>query len=540
VGLHDQWYKNAIIYCIDVETFADSNGDGVGDFRGLSSRLDYLSGLGVNCIWLMPIFPTPNRDDGYDVMDYTTVDARLGSMADFTEFMVEATERGMHVLMDLIPNHTSDQHPWFQQARTGKKSPYYDYYVWREDDPGDTSGEVVFPGEQDGIWSYEEQAKAWYLHRFYPFQPDLNFANPLVRDEFRQIMGLWLQQGIHGFRIDAAPFLQDDHGGPESAHTFLQELRDFAIVRKGNAVLLGEVDVGLSTLADYFGAGNELQALFNFHLNRYVFLGLAQESADPIKFGLEQLPTIPGSGQWVNFLRHHDELNLSRITKAEREEVFERFGPQAKHQVYNRGLRRRLAPMLDGDPARLKLAYSLLFSLPGAPMIFYGEEIGMGENLALPGRLAVRGLMQWTSYGHGGFSEAHPRTYVRPMLAEDPYGFRNVSVSKQRGERDSLMNWMAGLLRTRRECGEIGTGSWSAFPTGTDAVLGLTYEVPDSRLLIVNNLSGRTQRVRLDAAKAELTCVTEMFADSFYPEWEGDEITLKPFGFRWLRLGGVY
>jgi maltose alpha-D-glucosyltransferase/alpha-amylase len=326
VGLHDQWYKNAIIYCLDVETFADSNGDGVGDFPGLTSRLDYLWGLGITCIWLMPIFPTSNRDDGYDVSDYCSIDPRLGSMADFAEFMVEAGERGMHVIMDLMPNHTSIQHPWFQAARSSPNSPYRDYYVWRQDDPGDTSDQVVFPGEQKGIWTFDEEAKAWYLHRFYPFQPDLNFANPAVRDEFRRIIGLWLQQGVKGFRIDAAPFLKDVDGASETAHTYLRELRDFAMVRQGNAVLLGEVDVGLSTLADYFGSGNELQALFNFPLNRYLFLGLAQRSADPIRFGLEQLPTIPGAGQWVNFLRHHDELNLSRVTRVEREAVFEAFG----------------------------------------------------------------------------------------------------------------------------------------------------------------------------------------------------------------------
>ena len=540
MGLHDQWYKNAIIYCLDVETYADSNADGIGDFRGLISRLDYLSGLGVTCIWLMPIFPTPNCDDGYDVMDYTTIDPRLGTMADFSEFMVEAGERGLHVLMDLMPNHTSDQHPWFQEARKGKKSPYYDFYVWREDDPGDTSDKVVFPGEQPGIWTYDESARAWYLHRFYPFQPDLNFANPAVRDEFRGIMGLWLQNGVHGFRIDAAPFLQDENKGPETAHTFLRELRDFAIVRRGNAVLLGEVDVGLSTLADYFGAGNELQALFNFPLNRYIFLGLAQQSADPIKFGLDQLPTIPGSGQWVNFLRHHDELNLSRITRAEREQVLEAFGPRPEHQVYDRGLRRRLAPMLNGDQARLRLAYSLLYSLPGAPMLFYGEEIGMGENLDLPGRMAVRGPMQWTSYDAGGFSEAPPKKYVRPMPADGGFGFRAVSVSRQRGERDSLLNWMAGLIRTRKECGEIGAGEWSSFNTGTEEVLGLRYEVPESALVIVNNLSDKPQQTALGIAKDEIATTTELFADSPYPHPTPEGMKLKPFGFRWLRVGGIY
>lgn len=540
MGFYDQWYKNAIIYCLDVETFADSNGDGIGDFPGLMSRLDYLSGLGITCLWLMPIFPTPNGDDGYDVADYYSVDPRLGTMADFSEFMVEARERGMHVILDLIPNHTSDQHPWFQAARSDPKSPYRDFYIWREDDPGDTSDQVVFPGEQKGIWTYDEMAKAWYLHRFYPFQPDLNFTNPAVLDEFRKIIGLWLQQGVHGFRIDAAPFLHDkESGGSRDAHHYLRALRDYAIARRGNAVLLGEVDVGLATLADYFGGGNQLQALFNFPLNRYLFLGLAQQSADPIKFGLQQLPTIPGAGQWVNFLRHHDELNLSRVTKDERQTVLDAFGPKPEHQIYDRGLRRRLAPMLDGNLPRLKMAYSLLFSLPGAPMVFYGEEIGMGENLALDGRLAVRAPMQWTSYGNGGFSAAPPRKLVRKMLSDGEFGYPNVSVGGQRGERDSLLNWMAQLCRTRRECGQIGVAKWEAFDTGSDCVLGMKYTSNEGTILIVNNLADSKQRIEMPIGNGDPDTTTELFADSKYEGFD-PKLTLQPYGFRWLRIGGVY
>ncbi|MDP8922694.1 MAG: alpha-amylase family glycosyl hydrolase, partial [Chloroflexota bacterium] len=365
MGLSDQWYKNAIIYCLDVETYADSDGDGVGDFTGLTRRLDYIAGLGVTCLWLMPFYPTPNRDDGYDVADYCAVDPRFGTMADFVEFTVEARERGLHVILDLVPNHTSDQHRWFRAARQDPASKYRDYYVWRRDDPGDTSDKVVFPGEQGGIWSYDEQAQAYYLHNFYAFQPDLNFTNPAVHDEFRKIVGLWLQQGVDGFRIDAAPFLVTVEGagearGLERTHQFLRLLQEFAKVRSGNAILLGEVDVGLSTLADYFGGGNELQALFNFILNRYIFLALAQESADALTFGLKELPSIPDVGQWVNFLRHHDELNLSRLTGDQRRQVFAAFGPEPEMQIFGRGLRRRLAPMLGGDRAKIRLAYSLL------------------------------------------------------------------------------------------------------------------------------------------------------------------------------------
>ena len=547
MGLHDQWHENAVIYCLDVETYADSDGDGVGDFAGLTQRLDYLSGLGVSCLWLMPFYPTPNGDDGYDVADYNAVDPRLGTMADFAEFVIEARERGMHVIVDLVPNHTSDQHPWFQAARQDPDSPYRDYYIWREDDPGDTSDQVVFPGEQEGIWTFDEAAKAWYLHHFYAFQPDVNFANPAVREEFRKIMGLWLQLGVDGFRIDAAPFLINLIGvesgrGMEPAHEYLQELKDFATVRSGSAILLGEVDEGLSTIADYFGGGNQLQALFNFPLNRFVFLGLAQESADPIKFGLQQLPTIPDKGQWVNFLRHHDELNLSRMTMDQREQVFARFGPDPDMQIYNRGLRRRLAPMLGGDQDHLCLAYSLLLSLPGAPMFFYGEEIGMGENPALPGRLAVRGPMQWTPYDNGGFSAAPPERFVRPMLAGGEYGHERVSVASQRGDPDSLLNRLTTLIRARRECGEIGSGDCRILDTGSDAVLGLRYDDHQSAIVTLNNLSPGRQTLTLDLSEREMEAATTLVSDRPYGpvDARNGRMRMNGYGYRWLRLGGVY
>ncbi len=547
MGLHDQWHENAIFYCLDVETFADSNGDGVGDFTGLSRRLDYLAGLGVTCLWLMPFYPTPNRDDGYDVADYWTVDPQLGTMADFTEFMIESRERGIHVIIDLVPNHTSDTHPWFQAARRDPTSKYRDYYVWRTDDPGDTSDQVVFPGEQHGIWTYDEEAKAYYLHHYYDFQPDLNFANPEVRNEFRKIIGLWLQLGADGFRIDAAPFLINPLGvdGQEAmgpAHEYLQELRDFATVRNGNAVLLGEVDEGLSTIADYFGGGNQLQALFNFPLNRYVLLGLAQESADSITFGLNQLPTVPDRGQWVNFLRHHDELNLSRLTKDQREQVFAAFGPEPELQIFGRGLRRRLAPMLDCDQKRIRLAYSVLFSLPGAPVIFYGEELGMGEQLALQGRLSMRAPMQWTPYANGGFSPAPPKDFVRPMLADGDYGFERISVAAQRSDPDSLLNWMTSLIRTRRECGEIGSGKWQVMPTGNDAILALRYDVEDSTIVILNNLSRQRHTITLDLTGEEIATATDLLRDRRYKPINPKhrQMRMDGFGYRWLRLGGVY
>jgi maltose alpha-D-glucosyltransferase/alpha-amylase len=547
MGLHDQWYKNAIIYCLDVETYADGNGDGIGDFTGLRSRLDYLSGLGVTCLWLMPFYPTPNRDDGYDIADYCAVDPRLGTIADFSDFAVEAKERGMHVVIDLVPNHTSDQHPWFQSARSDPNSPYRDYYVWREDDPGDTSNQVVFPGEQKGIWTWDDAAKAWYLHHFFAHQPDLNYANPVVREEIRKVMGLWLQLGVSGFRIDAAPFLinligVDGKEGMGPAHGFLEEMQDFAKIRKGNAILLGEVDEGLSNIADYFGGGNQLQALFNFPLNRYIFLGLAQESADAINFGLNQLPSIPGEGQWVNFLRHHDELNLSRMTNEQRQQVFTAFGPEPEMQIFDRGLRRRLAPMLDGDMARIKMAYSVLFSLPGAPMVYYGEEIGMGEQMELDGRMSVRAPMQWTPGESGGFSSAPVKDLVRPILTEGEHGVEKVNVAHQRANKESLLNWMATLMRVRKECGEIGTGTWSLMETGNDSILALRYDVDDSAVVVLNNLSKTRHTISLDLTDVEMETATDLLTDKSYEpiDHKKRSIRLDGYGFRWMRLGGVY
>ena len=547
MGLHDQWYMNAVIYCLDVETYADSNGDGVGDFSGLTSRLDYLSGLGVTVIWLMPFYPTPGRDDGYDVADYCTIDSRLGDMADFAEFVLEARERGIRVVIDMVPNHSSIEHPWFQAARSDPSSKYRDYYIWREDDPGDTSDQAAFPPVQKGIWTYDEQAKAWYLHHFHDFQPDLNFTNRAVRDEFRKILGLWLELGVSGFRIDAAPLLINLTGventfGMNEAHSFLAELQDFTTVRSGNAILLGEVDVSPNLIADYFGGGNELHALFNFPLNRYTFVALAQESADPIRFGLKELPSIPASGQWVNFLRHHDELNIGWLPKDQRDQVFAAFGPDPEVQVYGRGIRRRMAPMFDGDQKRLRMAYNLLFSLPGAPALFYGDELGMGDNLELPERMAVRTPMQWASYANGGFSSAPPEQFVRPMATGD-YGYEQVNVQAQRSDPESLLNWTASLMRVRKECGELGAGEWTLLDAGSDPVLALRYDHDDSAVIVLTNLAGKRCPVTLDLTEQERATATDLFCDRPYPPIEPDtpaDFRLNPYGYRWLRLGGAY
>jgi maltose alpha-D-glucosyltransferase/alpha-amylase len=546
MGMSDLWYENAIIYCLDVETYQDSNGDGIGDFPGLTRRLDYISGLGVTCLWLMPFFPSPGRDDGYDVTDYYTVDPRLGTLADFVEFTNEAAERGIRVVVDMVLNHTSIEHPWFQAARSSRDNPYRDYYVWSTKPPQDTSDEVVFPGQQTGIWTWDDTAGAAYLHHFYDHQADLNMTNKTVRDELRKIIGLWLELGVSGFRIDAAPFMIDMTGVADNVdvhdpHRYLQDLRDFLSVRSGDAIFLGEVDLGPTEIAVYFGGGNEFQMLFNFLLNRDLFLALATERASPISRSLRDMPKIPRAGQWANFLRHHDELNLSRLMPEEREAVYKVFGSAPEMKIYERGLRRRLAPMLGGDRKRLELAFSLLFSLPGAPAFFYGDEIGMGEDLDLPERFSVRTPMQWSNEPNGGFSTAPADQMVRPMRAGGKYGYRRVNVTDQRRDRDSFLNWVASLIRTRKECPEFGWGNWSEIESGEPAVFAHECIWEDGGCVVaVHNLSRDDLSISLDIPDDECKRLFQVFGsrDDERPLADGP-LALEGYGYRWYRRDGL-
>ncbi|MDO5712612.1 MAG: alpha-amylase family protein, partial [Micrococcales bacterium] len=411
----DLWWKSAVIYCLDVQTYLDSDGDGVGDLQGLADRIDYLAKLGINCLWLMPFYPTPHHDDGYDVADFYGVDPRLGTHGEFVEVIRTAQDRGIKVIADLLINHTSDQHPWFRDARRSKNSRYRDYYVWRDTEPPDTSDQVVFPDKEDSIWTHDERTGEWYLHHFYSHQPDLNVANPAVRDEILRIAGFWLQLGVDGFRVDAVPFFIEDvetsgdpKGTPADPHEILKQLRAFLWRRKGSSMLLGEVNLPFEQQLEYFGgdAGDELTMMFDFVGMQAMYLSLVREDARPMATALKDRPAIHPSCQWANFLRNHDELTLDKLTESERQEVFDAFGPDPQMQLFDRGLRRRLPPMLDGDPRRVRMAYSLMFSLPGSPSMFYGEEIGMGENLQIPGRLSVRSPMQWAGERNGGFSTA--------------------------------------------------------------------------------------------------------------------------------------
>jgi trehalose synthase len=544
----DLWWKTAVIYCLDVQTFMDWNDDGMGDFTGLAERLDYLAELGVTCLWLMPFHPTTDRDDGYDITDYYGVDPRLGSPGDFVEVVRTARDRGMRVIIDLVVNHTSDKHPWFRAARSSKTSPYRDFYVWRDTQPPDTSKEVAFPDQEDSIWEYDEKTEEWYLHRFYRTQPDLNITNPRVRDEIVKAMGFWLELGISGFRVDAVPFMIETTGVDQAEldrfpdpHEFLRHLRSFVGRRTGDGILLGEVNLPHKDQRTFFGGkdGDELTMQFDFIGMQDLYLSLARQDARPLARALRQRPAISTESQWATFVRNHDELTLDKLTERERGEVFAAFGPDPAMQLYGRGLRRRLPPMLEGDPRRLRMVYSLLFSLPGTPVLFYGEEIGMGENLAIDGRLAVRTPMQWTSQRNGGFSNAAPSRLRRP-LTEGAFGPEHVNVADQRSDPGSLLSFVAQLIKRYRESPELGWADFSVLDQPHRQVLAHECIWDDRRVVVVHNLSPESCLVPLTLEDCDTSHhLVDLLQDSGHIEIDQRgraEVSLDGYGYRWLRL----
>jgi maltose alpha-D-glucosyltransferase/alpha-amylase len=494
--IKDLWYKNAVIYCLHVGTFMDSNGDGIGDFEGLMRRLDYLAGLGVTCLWLMPFQKSPRKDDGYDISDY-------------------------------------------YEARRDPKSRYRDFYIWSDKKPKDAEQGMVFPGVQKTTWTRDKIAGAYYFHRFYDFQPDLNTRNPAVQDEIRKIMGFWLELGVDGFRMDAMPFVIQGKGIEQQHvehYTMLREFREFLQWRRGDAIILAEANVMPKLNTSYFGEdGDRLEMMFNFWVNQRLFYALATGDNRPLVKALEQTRDRPETAQWAHFLRNHDELDLGRLTDAQRERVFEAFVPDKSMQLYDRGIRRRLAPILRGDRRRLECAYSLMFTLPGTPVIRYGDELGMGDNLELPERNCARTPMQWSTEPHAGFTRADKP--ILPVIDDGPYGYRQVNAADQRRDPNSLLNWTERVIRMRKEVPELGWGDFEVIDVKTAGVLVMHYTWRNNAVVTVHDLLDETVEITLPL-KHKLVSLFD--AAHSEPDGRGQHcVILEPYGYRWYRVGGL-
>ena len=544
--IKDLWYKNAVIYCLSVGTYMDANGDGIGDFQGLMRRLDYLQGLGVTAIWLMPFQTSPGRDDGYDVSDYYGANLAYGTLGDFVEFTHGASQRGIRVIIDLVVNHTSNEHPWFQQARRDPQSKYRDWYVWSKKRPADANKGMVFPGVQKTTWSYDGVAKEWYFHRFYDFQPDLNTSNLEVQAEILKIMGFWIQLGVSGFRMDAVPFVISTKGAdiskPREQYDMLRSFREFLQWRVGDSIILAEANVLPRTDMQYFGdAGDRMHMMFNFQVNQNLFYAMAAADARPLAAAMTKTANHPATSQWGNFLRNHDELDLGRLSESQRQQVFAAFGPNPEDQLYGRGIRRRLAAMLGGDRRRIELAYSLMFTLPGTPVLRYGDELGMGDNLKLPERVCCRTPMQWSTEPNGGFTKS--KKPVVPVIDHGPFGYQHVNAADQRRDPGSMLNWTERIIRMRKEVPEIGWGEFKVLDVGDKAVLAMRYDWRNNSVLFLHNLAADPREIEFSTGLKDedgSALINLLAAEHSHADSRGKHrICLEAYGYRWYRVGGL-
>ncbi len=534
----NDWYKNAVIYGVDVKLYKDTDGNGFGDFRGLIERLNHIASLGCTCIWLMPFYPSPLRDYGYDVMDYYNVDPRLGNLGDFTEFIDTAKGMGIRVIIDLVVNHTSIEHPWFKESKKDKTSKYRNYYVWTDEKPEEDEEKVLFEGVENSIWEYSEETDAYYLHRYYKEQADLNISNKEVQGEILKIMGFWLRLGVCGFRIDAAHVITDTtdvaHTNYGNLHQFFAKMREYTASINPEAVLLGEADVKAEEITKYFGDDSRIHMLFNFWTNQYAFLGFARKNALAVAKGLELIKDIQ-VGHWVNFIRHHDELNLDLLDKQEKQETFDAFAPEENMRVFNdQGIRREIVSMFGNDLGRVRMAYSLIFSFPGSILLSYGDEIGMGDDLSKEERLSVRIPMPWNDTKNAGFSKADH--LYQDALHEGDYSYHKVNVDQQIADPASLLNWMKRLIAVRRQCTEIGTGRWSLVMANDDRVFSIRYIEGDKTLVIINNLHHEPLTISIftDFIPKRMQ---DIFTDATYATPENfDNLLINGYGYRWIRI----
>jgi maltose alpha-D-glucosyltransferase/alpha-amylase len=539
--LESLWYKNAVIYQVHVRAFYDSNGDGIGDFAGLAQKLDYLQELGVDAIWLMPFFPSPLRDDGYDISDYTSVHPNYGTLEDFKKFLAAAHERHIKVIIEMVLNHTSDQHPWFQESRSSRENLRRDWYVWSDTDTRYKGARIIFLDTELSNWAWDPVSKSYYWHRFFSHQPDLNYDNPAVREQMWTLMKFWLELGIDGFRLDAVPYLVEREGTncenlPET-HAIIKELRQKLDHEYPGRMFLAEANQWPADLRPYFGNEDEFHMAFHFPLMPRMFMGVKLEDRKPITEILQQTPEIPPSCQWGLFLRNHDELTLEMVTDIERDYMYDSYA-RSKAMRLNLGIRRRLAPLLDNDRRRIELMNGMLMSLPGTPVLYYGDEIGMGDNVNLGDRNGVRTPMQWNGGWNGGFSVADPESLYTSLLLNPVYGYQAVNVLSQKRSEHSLLSWMQQIIRVRRSTPLFGSGSIEFLYPANHRVLAYVRQLGDETILVVNNLSSSAQAVELDLRRYKGKIPIEMFGRNLFPRVAEAPylLTLGPYQFYWFRL----
>jgi len=537
----DLWYKDAIFYELHVKAFYDSNGDGIGDFRGLIEKLDYLQELGVNCIWILPFYPSPLKDDGYDVADYYGVNPDYGTLQDVKQFLKEAHRRNFKVMFDLVMNHTSDQHPWFQEARADRKSPRRNYYVWSDTDQRYKDVRIIFTDTERSNWTWDPVAQQYYWHRFFSHQPDLNFDSARVRRSMFKVLRHWLDLGIDGFRTDAVPYLFEREGtnceNLSETHAYLKEVRREIDRNYQGRILLAEANQWPADVRPYFGDGDEFHMAFNFPLMPRMFMALRREDRRPIIDIIAQLPDIPAQCQWCLFLRNHDELTLEMVTDEERDYMYHEYAQDPRMKI-NVGIRRRLAPLLDNGRRRIELLNSLLFTLPGSPIIYYGDEIGMGDNIYLGDRNGVRTPMQWSGDRNAGFSRADPARLYSSVISDPVYGYQAINVEAQLRNPSSLLNWMKRLIRIRKNYPVFARGTIEFLHPANQKVLVYIRRDEQQCVLVVNNLSRFVQPVELDLRHYNGWMPVEIIGETHFPPI-GELpyfLTLGPHGFYWFRL----
>jgi maltose alpha-D-glucosyltransferase/alpha-amylase len=529
------WYKDAIFYQIYIRAFFDSDGDGHGDLRGVMLQLDYIKELGVDCIWLMPFYPSPLKDDGYDIADYYSIHSDYGSLDDFKTLLEAAHARGLRIITDLVLNHTSDQHPWFQAARSDRESPYRDYYVWSDTDQKYTEARIIFLDTEKSNWTWDSQSSQYYWHRFYASQPDLNYDNPAVQAEMLNVMKFWLDLGVDGFRADAVPYLFEREGTncenlPET-HAFLKRLRRFMDENYPGRILLCEANQWPEDVREYFGDGDEFQMGFHFPIMPRIFMDIKKGISADMREILRRTPAIPESCQWCIFLRNHDELTLEMVTEQERQWMWEHYAPEPRMRL-NLGIRRRLAPLLDNDRRKIGLAHSLLFTLPGSPIIYYGDEIGMGDNIWLHDRNGVRTPMQWRPGESAGFSPAPEEALYSHVIREAPYGVDHANVADEIQDPGSLWHTIRSMIEVRRQHPAFGRGDFEWLDSGNDHLAIFQRDYTKETIIAIHNLSDEPQTII--AGRLPPGSHTDLLTGKQI-DLSHEPLTLSPYQYFWLQ-----